>query len=490
MVKRDVSWSDMFASFNVYVDQTLHPTKGWSHGKMWAAFHGSVWWQRMMRMIQRVRVNICALDVCNFDVDINIVNHLLTIDEISGILDHLLSCRQLLEMDRDASIPVHPDLKAYALSLLHDNILLTQLWQMCKHWAIQHWGDSQGDNHHRFRLNQHNPSSLYHKISDGHGIAPATAAKENLDCWLHPDNPVPLNPLLAQSILYYQACIEGISDWLIIVITTPEMKAAAWQYGHSHQILLDLTFGFSSACANLLIIMALDEEKTGIPIGLIIFTAKVDAKAVHADYNTRLIKSLLKKWQKGLGTLDGSEFAFLEPQVATMDYDTRERTALQEIWPSTLLLLCMFHVWQCWRNGLNRHLAVVPKGPDRLVIRHHLAKFLMQLLKEITSYSDAIQAYNNQIAHFWQLGEKDNRISKLQSRGALASLHYLNSYLCVPSLWFAWSMGGIIEAASRLKVPVHDIPCTNNHLESFNGCIKLKYFEMYTPWSMGSFDCN
>ena len=89
--------------------------------------------------------------VCNLDVDT--VNHLLTIDEISGILDHSLSCRQLLEMDRDASIVLHPDLKAYALSLLHDNIPLTQLRQMCKHWAIQCWGDSQGDNHHRFHLN-------------------------------------------------------------------------------------------------------------------------------------------------------------------------------------------------------------------------------------------------------------------------------------------------------------------------------------------------
>ena len=161
------------------------------------------------------------------------------------------------------------------------------------------------------------------------------------------------------------------------------------------------------------------------------------------------------------------------------DYDTCEHTALQEIWPSTLLLLCMFHVWQCWHNGLNRHLAVVPKGPDRLVIQCHLAKFLMQLLKEITSYSDTIQAYNNQIVHFWQLGEKDDRLSQLQSRGALAFLHYLNSYLRVPSLWFTWSMGGIIEAARCLKVPVHDIPHTNNHLESFNSCIKLIYFEMY-----------
>ncbi len=408
-----------------------------------------------------------------------IVNRLLTIDEISGILDHSPSCKQLLEMDRNASIPLHPDLKAFALSLLRDNIPLTQLRQMCKQWACQRWRDEQGDNRYRFRLNQHDPSSLYRKISHERGIAPATAAEENLDRWLRSDCPIPPDCSLTQSILHYQPCVEGICDRLIMIIATPEMKVAAWQYAHSHHIFLDLTFGFSSARANLLIIMALDEQKTGIPIGLIIFTAKADAKAVHADYNTELIKSLLEKWRQGLGTMGGNQFEFLEPQVATTDYDTRERTALQELWPSMLLLLCMFHIWQCWRNGLNRYLAAIPKGPDRLEIRRHLAKFLMQLLKEITTYPEAITAYNNQIMRFKQLGCKDDRISKLQSKAALSFLHYLNSYLRIQSLWLAWSMGGVIEAAKRLKIPVDDIPRTNNHLESFNGRIKLKYFKMY-----------
>ena len=103
----------------------------------------------------------------------------------------------------------------------------------------------------------------------------------------------------------------------------------------------------------------------------------------------------------------------------------------------------------------------------------------MQLLKEITTYPEAITAYNNQITFFKQLGCKDDRISKLQSKAVLSFLHYLNSYLRIQSLWLAWSMGGIIEAASHLKIPVDDIPHTNNHLESFNGHIKLKYFDMY-----------
>ena len=104
----------------------------------------------------------------------------------------------------------------------------------------------------------------------------------------------------------------------------------------------------------------------------------------------------------------------------------------------------------------------------------------MLLLKEITTYPEAITAYNNQIKHFKQLGRKDDRISKLQLKAALSFLHYLDSYLRIQSLWLAWSKGGIIEAAKRLKIPVDDIPHTNNHLESFNGHIKLKYFDMYT----------
>ena len=103
----------------------------------------------------------------------------------------------------------------------------------------------------------------------------------------------------------------------------------------------------------------------------------------------------------------------------------------------------------------------------------------MRLLKEITTYSEAITAYNNQIMHFKQLGHEDDRISKLQSKAALSFLHYLNSYLRIQSLWLAWSMGGVIKAAKHLKIPVNDVPRTNNHLESFNGHIKLKYFKMY-----------
>jgi hypothetical protein len=382
-------------------------------------------------------------------------------------------------MDRDPSIPLHPDLRLYALSLLRDNIPLSQLKALCKTWATKLWGKEMGDTHHRYRLNDHDSSSLYRTLARERGIGQSTAAEGNLELWLREDRPAPPNPLLSKSVLFYQACRDGGGDRLILIIATSEMQDAAWRYGHKRHVLIDLTFGFCSARANLLIVMALDDDRKGIPIGLIIFTARPSAKAVHADYNTGLIRFLLEKWRLGLGTRAGSNF-HLEISVATTDNDTRERTALQEIWPSVLLLLCMFHVWQCWRNGLNKHLAIIPKGDDRLHMRRRLAKFLMRLLKEITDYPSAISAYNSEVEYFKALGKKQDSISRKQSKGGLAFLAYLSSYLHVRSMWLTWSKAGVIEAAKRLEKPLEDIPRTNNHLESFNGRIKNKYFEGYT----------
>lgn len=404
-------------------------------------------------------------------------SRLLTIEEISGILDHSSACNELQQMDRDPPIGLHPDLRAYALGLLRDNIPITQLQQLCKKWAAKRWGaTSMGDNVHRHQLNEHDASSLYRTISGERGIPQRTAAEDNLDTWFRPVDPSPPDAALTSSMLYYHPCSND-DDRLVLIIATPEMQDAAWKYGHEGHILLDLTFGFCSARANLLILMAIDDNYKGVPIGFIIFTARPNAKAVHADYNTDLIRSLLEKWRKGLGkNKDGSEFDF---HVATTDNDSRERTALQDIWSKILLLLCMFHVWQAWRNGLNKHLRVIPKGDKRVHTRRHLAKFLMRLLKEITQYPEAIAAYNAELEYFKALCGKSDPTSKAQGKGGLAFLNYLGSYLRVRSFWLAWSKAGVIEAATRLGVPIDRVPRTNNHLESFNGKIKNKYFEAY-----------
>ncbi|KAK6974774.1 hypothetical protein R3P38DRAFT_3239002 [Favolaschia claudopus] len=214
--------------------------------------------------------------------------------------------------------------------------------------------------------------------------------------------------------------------------------------------------------------MAIDEQNHGVPISAFLFSAKPEAKAVHADYNTALLQKLLGEWKRGMGRNEaGEEF---EIAVGNTDNDTRERTALQEIWAAILLLLCMFHVWQAWRNRLIKHLRGIPKGEDREEVRQRLVP------PNGAIYEDAVEQYNTEVRYFKSLKARRNALDSSKGAAGLSFLSYLHSYLKVRDFWLAWSVAGAKEAAARLGVPLSDIARTNNHLESFNGRIKGKFF--------------
>ncbi|KAJ7750580.1 hypothetical protein B0H16DRAFT_1842673 [Mycena metata] len=93
--------------------------------------------------------------------------------------------------------------------------------------------------------------------------------------------------------------------------------------------------------------MAIDKNNHAIPIGVLLFSAKQSANA------------------KGMGTNEvGEEF---EVMVGSTDNDPRERSGLNKTWSLILLLLCIFHVWQAWRNGLIKHV-VYPKEKSEIVV--------------------------------------------------------------------------------------------------------------------------
>jgi hypothetical protein len=104
----------------------------------------------------------------------------------------------------------------------------------------------------------------------------------------------------------------------------------------------------------------------------------------------------------------------------------------------------------------------------------------MQQLKHITEYSNAIATYNVELEYFWSLSNSSSTtLDKARSKGGLAFLGYFKSYLALQGFWKSWSRAGIIEAARILQKPIDSIPHTTNHLESFNGRVKKKYFDAY-----------
>ncbi|KAF8868349.1 hypothetical protein BD779DRAFT_1808345 [Infundibulicybe gibba] len=402
---------------------------------------------------------------------------LLVFNEISGILDHNAACIEQIQMSRDPIIPLHPELRAHALSLLRTHTPISRVRSLCRDWATERWGITPGDTTHRYILREYESTSLYRSLRQEAGIPTQSKAVENLDQWFRKENPQPPQELLTESLMYYQPIGPGLSDRLALILSTPRQQELAWQYGHKKQLLMDGTFGVCSTAILVFFLMVIDDRNIGIPVATIIFTPKKDAKAAHASYDNKILEQLLGAWKQSMGVNSNGET--FQVAIANTDNDTRERAALEKIWPGLHLILCMFHTWQAWRNGLNRYLACVPRGEARQEVRSRLGRFLMHLLKDITEYPVAQDAYNQELIYFQKLGESDSAIRKKQSQGALAFLGYLKSYLAVPAFWASWSMAGVLSAAKILGIPPEIFPRTTNHLESFNGRCKSKYFDPY-----------
>lgn len=202
-----------------------------------------------------------------------------------------------------------------------------------------------------YELLQTDFASLYHKINSQNGVDVTLAPEYNLDNWLTPDHPH-FKPELKEAVFYYSAQAEQ-NDQLKVCISTSEMDDAAWKYGHHNQIILDGTFGVCMTHLLLFIVMAVDEQSRGVPLALFLFSVPTGTRATHAGYNTSILVELLKSWALHLDSPSCSSRKIEEkftPSVAITDTDTKERAALLQTWPSVILLLCRFHIRQCWTN--------------------------------------------------------------------------------------------------------------------------------------------
>ena len=62
-------------------------------------------------------------------------NILLTVDEIYGFLDHSEECEENQVMTQNPAMRLHPELREFAMSLIRNNIPLTQIQLQCRNWA-------------------------------------------------------------------------------------------------------------------------------------------------------------------------------------------------------------------------------------------------------------------------------------------------------------------------------------------------------------------
>jgi MULE transposase domain len=157
---------------------------------------------------------------------------------------------------------------------------------------------------------------------------------------------------VASSIFHYSARAKH-SDCFKLFISTLEMEEAAWTYVHRSQLILDGTFRVSSSRLLLWIVMGVDSQGKGLPVAMFLFSAPAGTLATHAGYDIGILTHILTTWKDWLSSWPSARNHIFEPTIAITDTDAKERGALISTWPSIILLLCKFHLWQCWTNKRN-----------------------------------------------------------------------------------------------------------------------------------------
>jgi MULE transposase domain len=201
---------------------------------------------------------------------------------------------------------------------------------------------------YRFNFQKTDFKQLYVLHYRSQGINISKHAEDNVHDWLNPHSPN-FNIDIAKSVFHYSARVQH-SDRFEAFISTKEMEDAAWSYVHNSQLILDGTFGVSSSRLLLWIAMGLDHQGKGLPVAMFLFSAPAGVLATHAGYDTQVLTHLLKTWKDWLSSRELARNRVFEPRVAITDTDAKERGALTYTWPSIVLLLCKFHMRQCWSN--------------------------------------------------------------------------------------------------------------------------------------------
>jgi hypothetical protein len=227
----------------------------------------------------------------------------------------------------------------------------------------------------RYTFLTRDASNLYRMFHKKQGVDVMRQPEHNVHDWLDPSSSA-FKPDLHQAVFYYCARLSK-EDRFKICISTPEMDDAAWRFAHHRQLILDGTFGVCSSRLLLFIAMGIDTAGKGLPLALFLFSAPTGNQATHAGYNRSILRELLDQWRTHLSECHAS--TPFTPYVAITDTDAKERGALQDVWPRIWLLLCKFHIRQCWTNRRKALKLASSKGSGDKFWNHHVHGRLQNL---------------------------------------------------------------------------------------------------------------
>ncbi|KAF8823760.1 hypothetical protein HHX47_DHR9000388 [Lentinula edodes] len=394
---------------------------------------------------------------------------------VAGLWDHNEGCKKAA-LERFPAIPLHEHVYQVALEQLASGASLTavqernqQMYDARLYHGMKEWDPKTANI--RYIILPSDNVTLYRKMNrQTLNVDTTTLPEYNVHNWLDPQSKE-YNTTIAEAVFHYHAR-ANMNERFKICISTKEMDEAANKYAHHSQLILDGTFGICSSRLLLFIAMAVDEDRKGVPIAFFLFSAPTGNRATQAGYNTEILRELLDHWKSHLVRKYGT----FNPYTCITDTDTKERGALLQVWNKITLLICRFHLRQCWTNHRKKVLTGSQGDYWKNHVREHLQSIEVLLIATV-EHSAAINHLSQSRVYLAGLGVNPEAKSAL--KGGLSHLDYLDKHWMSVPMWQSWSEWGRVAASVLLNVTVEDVIPTTNHLESFNAILKRKYIRSW-----------
>lgn len=408
---------------------------------------------------------------------------------ITGYLEHSGKCKTS-QPQRDPPYRLLPFVKKSAENLLNLNVSTTNILAQNAQIVKNVFGKNTLIGNYRTLLTAMDIANIKKEmLQKNWNIDIRNDAARNLEKFLGSSAD---QSELKAACLHYQPHTND-TDRLEIIICTPEQQEYAWKYGHQNLILVDGTFGISKHKLLLFIIMVIDEKNKGIPITFILFTPPINNRLTSSGYDSKILERLFTIFrdklsitynQNQLAANPNATLIIFTPIVAMTDTDVKERGPLSKVWPGIILLLCYFHISQCWKNEITKQLG---RGGDSNTVlqRQTLKVYLRNILKEAWSMDgeeDIVRKFITEKKE--SLKDLISKVKVSESKnnilhGGVKFLTYLEKQWA-GNLLYSWCLNGRKRAANALGVPLEKLPTTNNHLERINEYLKnnqLKRFQ-------------
>ncbi|CAK5263752.1 unnamed protein product [Mycena citricolor] len=395
---------------------------------------------------------------------------------IRGQLQHSEDC-QNARIENLPVFPLHPEVFDFALKQLKDGATIADVRRKNREMFAQKsypsFPKNLKESCFRWIFTSNDSRSLHRKHHLQNGVALRDIPEIQIDDWLNPDS-LAYNPTLAKAVFHYSARAER-NERFEVCVATEEMDAAAWKHGHRKQIILDGTFGVCDKRLLLFIAMVVDEQKKGIPVAFLMFSAPTGNKQSSSGYDTEILTKLLTKWQDSLNRNKNkpSGATSFNPVSAITDTDLKERAALALVFLGIILLICRFHLRQSWRNHRNK----VLKGKTAVLMDlKSRMRVLETALPKTEKIEDARQLIEDERGRLMLEATADPSSARAIQK-AITHLDYLNGYWMTEALWKSWSNHNRLLVAGMLGCGIEGVIPTTNHLESFNGVLKKTHLK-------------